>query len=229
MNEMTVFQNPNFGQVRTIIRDGEPWFVANDVCRALEIANAKDAIKRLDDDEKSGVDLTDPHGRLQRTNIVNEPGLYSLVLGSRKPEARAFKRWITHDVIPALRKTGSYSIRPDTITIDVDTLKTIVGVTVEETLKRVLPLMRPEPAVQEAPTNRLRKRNPIVPVDFSGVLNKVIAERKTTGTEIARRLGVSKTTISGWRNGTCQPNSKNLITFSLQFNIPLSELAEGIF
>ncbi len=144
MNEMTVFQNPDFGQVRTVTRDGEPWFVAADVCRALELGNNRQALKRLDDDEK-GVISTDTLGGEQKMNIVNEPGLYSLVLGSRKPEARAFKRWITHDVIPAIRKTGSYSVKPDTITIDVDTLKTIVGVTVEETLKRVLPLMRLNP------------------------------------------------------------------------------------
>ncbi len=228
MNEMTVFQNPDFGQVRTVTRDGEPWFVAADVCRALELGNNRQALKRLDDDEK-GVISTDTLGGEQKMNIVNEPGLYSLVLGSRKPEARAFKRWITHDVIPAIRKTGSYSVKPDTITIDVDTLKTIVGATVEETLKRVLPLMRPEPVAQEAPVKRLRKRNPLVPVDFSEVLNKVIKERNMTGTEIARRLGVSNATVSSWRNGEWQPNSKNLIQFSLQFNIPMSELARGIF
>lgn len=226
MNELTVFQNPDFGQVRTIIRDGEPWFVANDVCRALEIDRTQ--IRRLDDDEKGVCSIQTPGGE-QKMTIVNEPGLYSLVLGSRKPEARAFKRWITHDVISAIRKTGHYSVRPDTITIDVDTLKTIVGVTVEETLKRVMPLMRPEPAAKNPPANRLRKRNPIVPADFAVVLNRVIKERKISGNEIARRLGVANGTVSMWRNGTSQPNSRNLIQFSLQFNIPMSELAEGIF
>ena len=100
MNELRVFENAQFGQVRTVMKDGQPWFVAADVCRALEILNHKDAIKRLDEDERLGVDLTDPHGRIQNTNCVNEPGLYTLVLGSRKPEAKAFKRWITHEVIP---------------------------------------------------------------------------------------------------------------------------------
>lgn len=109
MNELQIFENPEFGKIRAIEQNGEPWFVAADVCRALDIQNHKDAIKRLDDDEKSGVVLTDPHGRQQETNCVNEPGLYSLVLGSRKPEAKAFKRWITHEVIPSIRKTGSYT------------------------------------------------------------------------------------------------------------------------
>lgn len=108
MNELKTFQNPKFGTIRTTTINGEPWFVAVDVCKALEIQNHKDAIGRLDEDEKTGVDLTDPHGRVQNTNCVNEPGLYALVLGSRKPEAKAFKRWITHEVIPTIRKHGAY-------------------------------------------------------------------------------------------------------------------------
>ena len=108
MNNLQIFNNDQFGQIRTTVKDGAPLFVAADVCRALEIQNHKDAIKRLDDDEKSGVVLTDPHGRPQETNCVTESGLYSLVLGSRKPEAKAFKRWITHDVLPTIRQTGGY-------------------------------------------------------------------------------------------------------------------------
>ena len=114
MNELTVFESEQFGSVRTVTRDGEPWFVAADVCKALEIHNAADAIKRLDDDERMTIDSTEGHsgqrGGAQSMNIINEPGLYSLVLGSRKPEARAFKRWITHDVIPSIRKTGKYQV-----------------------------------------------------------------------------------------------------------------------
>lgn len=112
MNEIKVFDNEQFGQVRTMLRDGEPWFVAADVCRALEIKNGRDAVARLDDDEKMTVGLTDSHsgqrGGAQMQTLVNEPGLYTLVLGSRKPEAKAFKRWITHEVIPSIRKTGGY-------------------------------------------------------------------------------------------------------------------------
>lgn len=114
MNELKAFKNPKFGTIRTTTINGEPWFVAVDVCKALEIQNHKDAIGRLDEDEKTGVDLTDPHGRVQNTNCVNEPGLYALVLGSRKPEAKAFKRWITHEVIPTIRKHGAY-MTPETI------------------------------------------------------------------------------------------------------------------
>ena len=83
---------------------GEPWFVAKDVCDILEISNPSDALKRLDDDERSRFNL----GRQGETNIVNEAGLYVLVLGSRKPEAHEFQRWVTHEVLPSIRKHGGY-------------------------------------------------------------------------------------------------------------------------
>ncbi len=108
MTDLTTFKNDTFGEVRTVMRDGEPWFVAADVCRALEIANPRDAMGRLEDDEK-GVALTDTPGGKQNLTVVNEPGLYALVLGSRKPEAKAYKRWITHEVVPAIRKHGAYA------------------------------------------------------------------------------------------------------------------------
>ncbi|MCS5698911.1 Bro-N domain-containing protein [Cyanobium sp. FGCU-52] len=88
---------------------GEPWFVAADVCHVLGIGNPRQAMTRLDDDEK-GVISTDTPGGLQPVASVNEPGLYTLVLGSRKPEARRFKRWVTHEVLPAIRRTGSYTV-----------------------------------------------------------------------------------------------------------------------
>lgn len=109
-NGLQVFTNKQFGQVRTINHNGEPWFVAADVCKALEIANPSVAIDRIDEDERAKFNL----GRQGEGYAVNEPGLYSLVLGSRKPEAKAFKRWITHEVIPAIRRHGVYAA-PDTL------------------------------------------------------------------------------------------------------------------
>lgn len=113
MPEMQVFENTQFGQIRTVQKDGETWFVAADVCRALEIGDAHVAMRRIDDDEK-GRCLIPTLGGNQEINIVNEPGLYALTLGSRKPEAKAFKRWITHEVLPTVRQTGSYSVKPMT-------------------------------------------------------------------------------------------------------------------
>jgi anti-repressor protein len=97
--------------VRTIIKEDEIWFVAKDVCEILEIGNPSQALSRLDDDEKATITTNDSGGRPYKLSLVNEPGLYSLILTSRKPEAKAFKRWITHEVIPSIRKTGSYSLQ----------------------------------------------------------------------------------------------------------------------
>lgn len=104
---LEVFNNPEFGSVRVVSRDGEPWFVAADVCKALELSDVSMSVRKLDDDEKGTSSICTLGGE-QKMTIVNEPGLYGLVIGSRKPEAKAFKRWITHDVIPAIRKTGGY-------------------------------------------------------------------------------------------------------------------------
>lgn len=92
-------------QVRTITIDGEPWFVASDACAVLEIANPRSSLALLDDDEK-GVHTVYTPGGDQQVSIINEPGLYSLILRSRRPEAKAFKRWVTHELIPAARRQG---------------------------------------------------------------------------------------------------------------------------
>lgn len=104
MNDLKIFSNPEFGSIRVIEKDGEPWFVAADVCQILDLTNPTMALNRLDEDERSKLNL----GRQGETNVVNEYGLYSLILGSRKPEAKVFKRWITHEVIPSIRKHGMY-------------------------------------------------------------------------------------------------------------------------
>lgn len=106
-NKLVTFENAAFGKIRTLTIDGEPWFVAADVCKALELGNPSMTVERLDADEK-GISSVDTLGGKQRMAIINEPGLYSVILCSRKPEAKAFKRWITHEVIPAIRKYGGY-------------------------------------------------------------------------------------------------------------------------
>lgn len=112
MNELQKVFNYQNHQIRTAVKEGEPWFVAKDVCSVLEIKNNRDALARLDEDEK-GVVLTDTLGGTQELTAVNEPGLYTLILGSRKPVAKQFKRWITHEVIPTIRKTGGYVANDD--------------------------------------------------------------------------------------------------------------------
>ena len=103
-NKLMIFENDAFGKVRTLNLNGEPWFVAVDVCSVLDLSNPTIAVSRLDEDERAKFNL----GRQGDATIVNEPGLYTLVLGSRKPEAKAFKRWITHEVLPNIRKHGVY-------------------------------------------------------------------------------------------------------------------------
>ena len=157
--QIQVFQNKEFGQVRVVEHNGEPWFVAKDVCAALDLNNIGQALASLDEDEKASIDpniikadvgfdvmMQAAHmpmraaipeaGRGGRPlGIITEPGLYSLILRSRKPEAKAFKRWVTHDILPAIRKSGGYmTAKPD------DTPETILARAVliaQDTLKRV--------------------------------------------------------------------------------------------
>lgn len=127
MNQLTKVFSYGSSHVRTVLITGEPWFVAKDVCAVLEIKNTTDALKRLDSDEVTRLNLGGLSGE---TNLVNEPGLYTLILGSRKPEARAFKRWITHEVIPSIRRNGMYAT--DTLLDDPDLLlKTVTRLTEE--------------------------------------------------------------------------------------------------
>lgn len=105
-NQIQIF-NFNSSAVRVIEKDGHPWWVAKDVCEVLDLSNPTVALQRLDNDEVAKFNLGGLHGE---ANIVNEFGLYSLILGSRKPDAKQFKRWITHEVIPSIRKTGSYAV-----------------------------------------------------------------------------------------------------------------------
>lgn len=108
MNELHIFKSQEFGQVRTIMIDGEPWFVGKDIALALGYCNTKDALSRhVDADDKGGSRITTPSGEQEMT-IINESGLYSLVMSSKLPTAKKFKHWVTSEVLPAIRKYGAY-------------------------------------------------------------------------------------------------------------------------
>jgi len=111
-NNFLIFNDENFGTLRTFQKENEHWFVATDVCTALGISNTPDAMRRLDDDEKMIIALTDSHfgqrGGAQTVYVVNESGLYTLILRSRKAEAKHFRKWVTHEVLPSIRKHGAY-------------------------------------------------------------------------------------------------------------------------
>lgn len=118
MQEIIKFENESFGSIRVTQDDGgEPWFVAKDVCNALGLTNTTEALRGLDDDEVSNItnsEVAQNGGRSPR--IVSEPGFYKLVMRSRKPEAKAFQRWVTHEVLPSIRKRGGYmaSVKDET-------------------------------------------------------------------------------------------------------------------
>ena len=113
MSNLTVFDNREFGQIRALVdSQGAPAFVAKDVCLALGIGKYRDAVSTIDDDERGSVLVDTPGGRQQMTTVT-EPGFYKLVMRSRKPEAKAFQRWVTHEVLPALRRDGGYMVARD--------------------------------------------------------------------------------------------------------------------
>lgn len=107
MEQMQVFEHADFGRIRVESVDGEPWFVASDIAKALGYGHTPHMTRRLDDDEK-GVRSVDTPGGKQSLTVVSEAGLYNAVLGSKIPEAKAFQRWVTHEVLPAIRRTGGY-------------------------------------------------------------------------------------------------------------------------
>lgn len=177
MNELQVFTNKECGEIRVLKRNGEAWFVAVDVCKALDINNARQAVTRLDDDEKCTVISND--GR--QMNIVSESGLYSLVLSSRKKEAKTFKRWITHEVLPEIRKTGGYNSK----------------VSEEYKQKRLEAMMMNAKARLMKEQNRrieLMIKNPDFKPSEYGVDVPVIS-KVYTATQVGKMLGVSANKI----------------------------------
>ncbi len=114
MNDLTVFENPEFGAIRTVELDGEPWLVGKDVATALGYSNTRDALDRhVDPEDKNTVVNPDGNRGNPNMTIINESGLYSLVLSSKLPTARKFRRWVTSEVLPSIRKTGGYNLPKD--------------------------------------------------------------------------------------------------------------------
>lgn len=179
MSKLEIFNNDEFGQMRTIKDRGEIWFVSKDVCSALDIKNTSDAVSRLAVDEK-GIDSIDTPGGKQEMSVVNEFGLYNLVLGSRKEEAKKFKRWITHEVIPQIRKTGSYSASEpqDDLSVALQ-LNQQVGTALKEIQQQ-----KEEVAAVKGDIEELKDK-----IDVRKEHDDV------TASDIARRLGI--TTVNG--------------------------------
>ena len=185
-NGILVFSQYGFGNIRVIMQGGEPWFVAKDVCECLELGNPRTSVALLDDDEK-GVHTMDTPGGAQEMSIISEAGLYSLILRSRKPEAKAFKRWVTHDILPSIRKTGGYGMslpkQQDYAAInhELDALRKILG---------FAGITGNQLAI--AADNYYRKRTGISVIEASGV--ELVAPKQQqllTPTQLGKELGLS--------------------------------------
>lgn len=115
-DSLRVFNNEEFGTIRTVMIDGEPWFVGKDVAEALGYTNPRDALsKHVDDEDKKTVAIRDGIRGNPNVTVINESGVYSLILSSKLPNAKKFKRWVTAEILPSVRQTGSYSARPMTL------------------------------------------------------------------------------------------------------------------
>ena len=119
MNELRIFNHDEFGEIRTVEQDGAIWFVGKDVARALGYKDTINAIKNhVDEDDKMGWQIATTSRGTQKATIINESGLYSLVLSSKLPKAKSFKRWVTSEVLPSIRKTGKYEIIPQAVEVE---------------------------------------------------------------------------------------------------------------
>ncbi len=193
MSELTIFDFESQA-VRSIVIDGEPWFIGKDICRCLDISNHRHALGRLDEDERKGVAINDPLGKNAQTMIcVNEPGLYRLIFTSRASAAERFKRWLAHEVLPAIRKTGRYESAAN----HPSTSRQVRDSHIEEMLRQLSVVREYRYLYGAAQARKLVKRFPNLPqVDDDGSLieagdatDRFIAAhiRRAKGHDLAQR------------------------------------------
>ncbi len=179
MNELKVFNNPDFGTIRTLELNGEPWFVGKDVAEVLGYSDTAQAIrKHTDAEEKGVVEMTTPGGR-QPITIINESGLYSLILSSKLPTAKKFKRWVTSEVLPSIRKTGGYIAGQETMSA-------------EELMAKALMVARETLARREAELSRKTVEAAIMQPKADYFDELVERNTLTNFRETAKQLGVKQ-------------------------------------
>jgi prophage antirepressor-like protein len=212
MNEQNKLSVFSYGDelVRTMTIDDEPWFVLRDVCGILELGSPHKVVDRLDEDERNQIPLTDALGRQQMTTIINESGLYSVILRSDKPQAKPFRKWVTSEVLPALRKTGEYHLEPRqeqfpgkrSLTTD-DYLRaaSIVANCRNERLPYVLGFL--EQGGFSIP--KVRDTRAEIVAQLSDVLNDAIVNHGMTVRQIGKMVGLDGGTISAYRRGKHHP------------------------
>lgn len=228
MNEIKIFKNPQFGSIRTMMQGNEPWFVGKDVAELLGYANPSKALAdHVDDEDKLNNESLSSLG--QRGGwIINESGLYSLILSSKLPSAKAFKRWITHEVIPSIRKTGGYNADA-TMQSVVQTLATMQRVleAQQEINKKLLSQLQTPPTVSDEPEQlAFTEHLPYPPLNQKRGQSKRVGRRPVRWfnirlynslynaypkplRELEKDVGVCGVTLRAWRNGENRPNINN--------------------
>ena len=213
MSEFVVFDNPEFGEIRTIELNGEPWFVGKDVAVALGYENHRKAlIDHVAEEDKlqgGGVTIRDPMGREQHPTVINESGLYSLIIRSQLKNAKRFKHWVTHEILPILRKTGTYSVvsalAPATRSITTDDYlraASIVANCRNERLPYVLDFLEQG----GFSTLKIEEQCAAYPAQaVAKVLNEALSTHGFTQTQICNLTGTDKVQISRYRKGLCAP------------------------
>ena len=185
---MNTLQTFNFSNqsVRVVLKNGEPWWIAADVCKILTIQNGADAVSRLDPDEKSTIEISDSGNLNSIRIIVSESGLYTLIMRSNKPEARTFRKWVTSEVLPQIRKTGAYTAIPSDPVEQV----LLLANKLSETAKLVLE----ERSKNLALTHQINEQAPMVDMAtaFLSSTNSI------TITEFAKAIGVSGVSLFYW-------------------------------
>ena len=201
MSELQIFKNETFGEIRSIIKDSEPWFVGKDVAMALGYSNASKAISvHVDDEDKDFImlDIADtqngnvPIGKT-KTAFINESGLYSLILSSKLPKAREFKRWVTSEVLPSIRKTGSYSVQREVTPYQeklLDVREKEINFKIAELWTRLgdrtsIPEYK---QITDSYASQVLAGKPVLPLPE-------ITQKTYTATEIGNMLGISKNKV----------------------------------
>ena len=229
MNDLKIFNNEEFGEIRTVVVNEEPMFCLTDICKALEMSNPTMVAQRLDDDERTKLDL----GRQGETNFITESGLYAVILRSDKPNAKKFRKWVTSEVLPTIRKTGSYN-KPMTTAEKIH----LLAQSDEELTHRVDEV--------EAKVEELKETMPLLAVDCDRITNAVKAkgvetlggkdsnsykDRSLRGRvyadihrEVKRQFGV--TTYKAIKRNQCE----KAVAFVRNYNVPFvlqEEIAEN--
>lgn len=227
--EIKIFEKQEFGTIRTMVQNGEPWFVGKDVAEVLGYSDTNQAIRKHVDEEDRLTRSFNGSGQNRGMIIINESGLYSLILSSKLPTAKAFKRWITHEVIPSIRKTGGYNADA-TMQSVVQTLATMQRVleAQQEINKKLLSQLQTPPTAPDEPEQlAFTEHLPYLPLNqmrgqkgskaksvqirwFNiGLYNNLYNAYPKTLRELAQEVGVHVVTLRAWRNGRSRPTVNN--------------------